>query len=45
MVGSTALWPTLLATWLNLVPVPAEGVAPAVTEPPPPVDAWTPRRD
>lgn len=25
MVGTTSLWPTLLATWLSLAPVPGAG--------------------
>jgi len=44
MAGNTGLWPTLLATWLNLTPVPPPTPAPAAGEPPPPVVAWTPRR-
>ncbi len=28
MVGSTSLWPSLLATWLSLAPVPPAGQGP-----------------
>ena len=45
MVGSTALWPTLLATWLNLTPMPSGATAPAASVPAPPAIALQPRRD
>ena len=33
MVVSTALWPSLLATWLNLTPVPSNTAAPPPAAP------------
>jgi len=39
MVGTTSLWPSLLATWLSLAPVPSSSGTgarpPAPTTPPP----------
>ena len=45
MVGSTALWPTLLATWLNLTPVPSSMPAAGTPVPPPPAIGLPARRD
>ncbi len=44
MVGGTGLWPSLLATWLSLTPVPSGSTA-AAPLPPPPAIALPPRRD
>ena len=34
-MATTGLWPSLLATWLSLAPVPSAAPAEAVTTPPP----------
>ncbi len=42
----TALWPSLLATWLTLTPVPASAPAPGASQPAPPTLSILPdRRD
>ncbi|MBC7433971.1 MAG: hypothetical protein H7345_18095 [Rubritepida sp.] len=45
MVGSTALWPSLLATWLSLTPVPSGASTPSAAPVPPPAIALPSRPD
>ena len=40
----TALWPSLLATWLTLAPVPAAAPGPGMANPAPPVAGALPAR-
>lgn len=45
MMGSTALWPSLLATWLSVTPVPSGVAGPSVSPTPAPSVALPVRRD
>ena len=45
MAGSTGLWPSLLATWLNLAPVPSAAPPPTATAEPQPSLALPAKRD
>ena len=45
MAGSTALWPSLLATWLSLTPVPGGAPAPGAAPVTPPSIALPSRPD
>ena len=47
MVGTTTLWPSLLATWLSVTPLPASSNAPSAGNPAPAAPGITlpPRRD
>ena len=45
MAGSTALWPSLLATWLSLTPVPGGVSTPSAALVPPPAIALPSRPD